>query len=146
MPSPAVLIPLAGLCILALGSVALLRLAQMYRRSQLLQDLHRVADAQEATLRGLRQQLASANDDIRALTDAPVAEVNAHAFDAALREQLEHRLWLRDHAARAPLQELHTALVDWRAALQSLSQDAATLRAAHQELTAASTAETFQTR
>lgn len=146
MTSPAVLTAIAGLCILVSGAIALLRLNHMHQRSLLLQDLHRTADAQEATLRGLRQQLASANDDIRALTDAPVTEVNADAFDAALRELLEHRLWLRDHAAQAPVQELRSALLGWRAALQTLSQDAATLRAAHHELTAASSAETFQTR
>lgn len=137
MSSSSVLLVIVGVVLLlALGAVS--QLLRLRRRGALLQDLHALADAQETALRALRTQLASAHAEIITLTDQPAPRADAAAFTAALREQLAHRLWLRDRAARAPLRELQQALHDWRASAHALSADAAALRAAQHELSRAS--------
>ncbi len=137
MSSSSVLLVIVGVVLLlALGAVS--QLLRLRRRGALLQDLHALADAQETALRALRTQLASAHAEIITLTDQPAPYADAAAFTAALREQLAHRLWLRDHAARAPLPELRQALRDWRGSARALSEDAAALRAAQHELIRAS--------
>ncbi|WP_297920083.1 hypothetical protein [Metallibacterium sp.] len=137
MSSSSILLAIAGAALL-LGLGAVLQLLRLRRRGALLQDLHALADAQETALRALRAQLASAHAEIITLTDQPTPHADEAAFAAALREQLAHRLWLRDHAARAPLPELRKALRDWRNSARALSDDAAALRAAQHALARAS--------
>ena len=62
-------------------------------------------------------------------------EVDAHAaIDAALRELLAHRLWLRDHADGANQHELDAAVKALDKARDSLTQQLAKLDSAQREL------------
>ncbi|HET6905666.1 MAG TPA: hypothetical protein VFH52_01805, partial [Rhodanobacteraceae bacterium] len=62
-------------------------------------------------------------------------EADAHAaIDAALRELLAHRLWLRDHADVADQKELDAAVSALDKARVSLTQQLAKLDSAQREL------------
>jgi hypothetical protein len=62
-------------------------------------------------------------------------EAEAHAaIDAALRELLAHRLWLRDHADVAGQRELDAAVTALDKARDSLAQQLAKLDSAQREL------------
>lgn len=116
------------------ASLAAARLLRGRGRLRLLRELHQLADRQETMLRDLRSRLDAAHAEIAQIDDRADDSSGAAAIAAALREQLAHRLWLRDRAARAPLAELRSVRAAWRARARSLEQDSVALGDAQRAL------------
>ena len=128
---PVLIIGLASLLLACIPVAVLLRWRY---RIVLLRALHALADEQEAALRKLRDALALAHAEIAQLTTHDDTDRDAPVFAEAMREQLEHRLWLRDHAAKAPLGELSAARDAWRRSLRSLVRDSSVLAEAQRSV------------
>jgi hypothetical protein len=126
----------AALCVIA-GLVAFaLMMHRQGRRRRALRALHRGADVLEHDLKECRARLERAHASMSVAPGLPVAgEADAHAaIDAALRELLAHRLWLRDHADAADQRELDAAVTALDKARDSLTQQLAKLDSAQREL------------
>jgi hypothetical protein len=115
LPSPsatllAILLP-ALVAIVACAVVVWLLLRQM-RHQRTLRTLYLEADGIEHDLKECRQRLQRAHASMSLGPSQPAAgEANAKlAIDAALRELLAHRLWLRDEAENASQRELNAAV------------------------------------
>ena len=130
------LIATAAVVALLLGAYWL-RERLLRRRPQLLADVMDEADALERELYECRTRLR----EIPALvaTLPPSAQLSARAtlvaepqVQAALRDLLSHRLWLKEHAATATIAELrsaHGALSTAKAALVTQLERLAEVRA-----------------
>lgn len=107
MPAIAVLIVI----IAVVAGVSLLRYRRAHRRNLALHRLLDDADRLESDLKECRQRLDRAHA-VMATPGVPVAgESDARqAVNAGLRSLLEHRLWIRDHSARASQKELDRAV------------------------------------
>jgi hypothetical protein len=115
LPSPsatllAVLLP-ALVAVVACAVVVWLLLRQM-RHQRTLRTLYLEADGIEHDLKECRQRLQRAHASMSLGPSQPAAgEAHAKlAIDAALRELLAHRLWLRDEAENASQRELDAAV------------------------------------
>ncbi|MEO7149592.1 MAG: hypothetical protein ABIY40_06635 [Rhodanobacteraceae bacterium] len=109
------------------------------RRRRALRSLHRGADGLEHDLKECRARLERAHAAMTVAPELPAAgETDAHAaIDAALRELLAHRLWLRDSADDANQRELDAAVFAIGKARESLSQQLDALASAQHALDAA---------
>ncbi|TAN06278.1 MAG: hypothetical protein EPN38_08445 [Rhodanobacteraceae bacterium] len=101
----------AVVALLACGTIVYLLTRQM-RHQHALRTLYLEADALEHDLKECRTRLQRAHAAMSVNPNQPAAgEAEArHAIDAALRELLAHRLWLRDKADDAQQRELDTAV------------------------------------
>ncbi len=114
---------LIAVTIVIVAGISMLHHRQLHRRSLALRHLLDDADRLESDLKECRQRLDRAHAVLAAGPGVPVAgEADARqAVDSGLRSLLEHRLWIRDHAAHASQQELDsavTALSEARARLE----------------------------
>ncbi len=132
----ALLPALAGLGVIAalLAIVVFMRLQARRRRA--LRALHRGADALEHDLKECRARLERAHASMNVAPGVPAAgEADARtAVDAALRELLEHRLWLRDQADDANQHQLDAAVAALDKARASLTQQLEALESAQRAL------------
>lgn len=126
----------AALCVIAGLVAVVLVMHRQGRRRRALRALHRGADVLEHDLKECRSRLERAHASMSLAPGVPAAgEVDAHAaIDAALRELLAHRLWLRDHADGANQHELDAAVKALDKARDSLTQQLAKLDSAQREL------------
>lgn len=87
-------------------------LVRQVRHQRALRTLYIEADGLERDLKACRSQLARAHASMSMGPNQPAAgETEARqAVDAALRELLAHRLWLRDEADNAKQRELDAAV------------------------------------
>lgn len=106
----AIILP-AAVAIVACGVIVWLLFRQL-RHQRTLRTLYLAADGMERDLKECRQRLQRAHASMSVSASRPVAgETDAsHAIDAALRELLAHRLWLRDQAEQASQHELDAAV------------------------------------
>jgi hypothetical protein len=127
---------LAVLCVIAGLAAIVLIMHRQGRRRRALRALHRGADVLEHDLKECRTRLERAHASMSVAPGVPAAgEADAHAaIDAALRELLAHRLWLRDHADVAGQRELDAAVSALDKARDSLTQQLAKLDSAQREL------------
>ena len=135
------LIALAVAAALLVGGLGL-REHWLGRRPRLLVEVMDAADALESELYECRARLR----EIPALvaTLPPSAQLSARAtlvaepqVQAALRDLLSHRLWLKEHAATATLAELQSARAALGAAKASLTRQLERLAEVRAELVAA---------
>ena len=127
---------LAGLCaVIAILAIVFIMHRQT-RRRRALRALHEGADALEHDLKECRVQLERAHAAMSVTPGVPAAgETDARAaIDAALRELLAHRLWLRDRAADADQHELDSAVTALDKARGSLAQQLSALDSAQRAL------------
>jgi len=127
---------LAVLCVIAgLAAIVLIMHGQT-RRRRALRALYGGADALEHDLKECRARLERAHASMTVAPGVPAAgEAEAHAaIDAALRELLAHRLWLRDHAAAADQHELDAAVTALDKARALMSKQLDKLDSAQREL------------
>lgn len=127
---------LAGVCaILAILVIALVAHRQT-RRRRALRALYKGADALEHDLKECRTRLQHAHASMNVAPGVPAAgETDAStAINAALRELLAHRLWLRDHAADANQHELDAAVAAIGKVRGALAQQLSALDAAQRAL------------
>ncbi|HEX7348770.1 MAG TPA: hypothetical protein VF264_03855 [Rhodanobacteraceae bacterium] len=106
----AMLLP-AVVAIIACALIVFLLLRQM-RHQRALRTLYLEADALEHDLKECRSRLQRAHASMSLNPNQPAAgEAEAHqAVNAALRELLAHRLWLRDEADNANQHDLDAAV------------------------------------
>lgn len=127
---------LAALCVIAGLAAVAWTMHRQTRRRRALRALYRGADELEHDLKECRARLERAHASMNVAPGLPAAgEADAHAaIDAALRELLAHRLWLRDHADAAGQPELDKAVAALDKARDSLTQQLAKLDSAQREL------------
>lgn len=108
--SLAIILP-ALVAVVACGVIVWLLLRQM-RRQRTLRTLYLEADGIEHDLKECRLRLQRAHASMSIGPDQPAAgEAHARrAIDAALRDLLAHRLWLRDESDQASQRELDAAV------------------------------------
>jgi hypothetical protein len=132
----ALLPALAGLGVIAALLAVIVFMRLQARRRRALRALYRGADALEHDLKECRARLERAHASMNVAPGVPAAgEVDARtAVDAALRELLEHRLWLRDQADDANQHELDAAVAALDKARATLSEQLAALDSAQRAL------------
>lgn len=115
MPLPTTLLAIGLPALLAVIACAVIIyiLLREVRHQRALRTLYLEADGLERDLKECRSRLARAHASMSAGPSQPAAgEAEARqAVDAALRELLAHRLWLRDEAGGANQRELDAAVV-----------------------------------
>jgi hypothetical protein len=123
-----------------------LRERRLRRRPELLAAIMDEADALERELRECRARLREIPPLVATLP--PSAQLSARAtlvaepqVQAALRDLLSHRLWLKEHAASATLAELESAHKALAGAKAGLVTQLARLADVREELDAARTAQ-----
>jgi hypothetical protein len=111
-PSTLLAIILPALVAVMVCAVIVWQLTRQLRHQRALRTLHLEADGLEHDLKECRTRLARAHASMSMGPNQPAAgETDArHAIDAALRELLAHRLWLRDEAGNANQRELDAAV------------------------------------
>lgn len=107
----AIILP-ALVAVVACAAIVYLLVRQM-RHQRALRTLYLEADGLEHDLKECRTRLTRAHASMSMGPNQPAAgETDARkAIDAALRELLAHRLWLRDHAGNANQHELDAAVL-----------------------------------
>lgn len=103
------LVTLLVLLVIAIAGALLLR--RLSRRNASLRRLLELTDRVEADLKACRTRLKQAHAVMSMNPDLPAASEQeaAQAVDAGLRALLQQRIWIRDHAPTASLQELDAA-------------------------------------
>jgi hypothetical protein len=143
-PSPplSVLLPsylaivLPALVVAIAGAVIAWLWVQHARRRRALRTLYLEADSLEHDLKECRSGLRRAHTALSMGPNRPAAgEADArHAIDAALRELLAHRLWLRDESGEANQRELDAAVAAIGRARGALAEQLRELEFAQQAL------------
>ncbi|MGH8124402.1 MAG: hypothetical protein ACREPK_00930 [Rhodanobacteraceae bacterium] len=112
LPTSLIAVALPALVAVIACAVIVLLLARQMRHQRALRTLYLEADGLESDLKECRSRLARAHASMSMGPNEPAAgEVEArHAVDAALRELLAHRLWLRDEAGGANQRDLDAAV------------------------------------
>jgi hypothetical protein len=125
----------ALVAVVACGVIVWLLVRQM-RHQRTLRLLYLEADGIEHDLKECRQRLQRAHASMSMGPGQPAAgEAHAKtAIDAALRELLAHRLWLRDKAEHASQQELDAAATAMGKARGALGQQLRELDSAQRAL------------
>lgn len=97
-------------CLMAAMGALLMR-SRRVRRTRLLEEVFDSADKFEQQLYACRDQLGELQPfiDQETTQSHPVRNNAGAQVQLALRDLLAHRLWLRDHAARASLAEIADA-------------------------------------
>lgn len=133
-----IVLPIVALALLVMV-LAWLRERRLHRRSALLAEILDLADALERELLECRARLR----EIPALAAAlsPTEQLSARATLAAepqvqdaLRDLLAHRLWLKEHAATASMEELTSARNALVATRVSLADQLARLASARADV------------
>lgn len=130
-------IGLAVLIVFCIVAVVVVRRYWLgHRREQLMLRLLRGADQLEGNIKQCRAQLEQAHAAVTVAPGVPSAgSANARAaIDKALRNLLEHRLWIRDKAPLANRAELEQAAQALERAEANIHQQLETLIEANQEL------------
>jgi hypothetical protein len=111
-PTTLLAITLPALVAVIACAVAVYLLFRQIRHQRALRTLYLEADGLEHDLKECRARLARAHASMSMGPNQPAAgEADArHAIDAALRELLAHRLWLRDEAGAANQRALDAAV------------------------------------
>lgn len=124
------------LVVSVLGAIVIVRYWLGHRRERAMLRLLRGADALEADIKQCRARLAQAHAAVAVTPDLPSAgSANARdAIDRALRNLLEHRLWIRDRAPKASLGELEQAASALENAGARIHRQLEQLQQAHREL------------
>ncbi len=130
---------LAGAALIVALLAVILLMRRQSRRRRALRALYRGADALEHDLKECRARLERAHASMNVAPGVPAAgEADARtAVDAALRELLEHRLWLRDQSDDANQHELDAAVAALDKARATLSEQLAALDSAQRALESA---------
>lgn len=112
LPTTLLAVVLPALVAVVACAVIVWLLARQMRHQRALRTLYLEADGLENDLKECRTRLARAHASMSMGPNQPAAgEAEArHAVDAALRELLAHRLWLRDEAGNANQRELDAAV------------------------------------
>ena len=107
------------------------------RRARVLRSILDRADAFEEGLQTCRRRLADVPGLVAAAGEDASAALPGAPIEAALRDLLAHRLWLREQAARATIAELEAAdaalarsLADLQRRIEQLDGASADLRQA----------------
>ncbi len=118
------------------AAIVILRYWLGHRREQVMLRLLRGADQLETGIKQCRLRLDQAHAAVTVSPNLPSAgSANAHAaIDKALRNLLEHRLWIRDKAPGASQTELEQAASALEQAGRNIQQQLQALQEAHQEL------------
>ncbi|HJP98631.1 MAG TPA: hypothetical protein VJ862_08730 [Rhodanobacteraceae bacterium] len=113
LPTALLAIGLPALLAVIACAVIIYVLFREVRHQRALRTLYLEADGLEHDLKECRSRLARAHASMSIGPNQPAAgETEARmAVDAALRELLAHRLWLRDEASSANQRELDAAVV-----------------------------------
>lgn len=137
-PQPATLlaIVLPALVAVAVCAFIVYLLFRQMRHQRALRTLYLEADGLEHDLKECRTRLARAHASMSMGPNQPAAgETDARqAIDAALRELLAHRLWLRDEADNANQHELDAAVSAIGKARDALGKQLAELDSAQRAL------------
>ncbi|MCE5233975.1 MAG: hypothetical protein ABFC67_14865 [Mizugakiibacter sp.] len=127
-----------GLAMVAalIAAIAVLRSRRASRREQALRRLLDDADRMEQDLKECRTRLDRAHASVTVMPSLPAPQrADAHAaVDAALRELLAHRLWIRDRAPAASQAELNRAVAALAQARAQLQKQLIVLGTAQHEL------------
>ena len=117
-------------------AVAIWLLVRQMRRQRTLRTLYLEADGIEHDLKECRQRLQRAHASMSIGPSQPAAgELHArNAIDAALRDLLAHRLWLRDESDCASQRELDAAVTAMGKARGALGQQLRELDSAQRAL------------
>ncbi len=112
LPTALLAIGLPALVAVIVCLLIIFLLARQVRHQKTLRTLYLEADGLEHDLKECRTRLARAHASMSMGPNQPAAgETDARqAIDAALRELLAHRLWLRDEAGNANQHELDAAV------------------------------------
>ena len=112
LPTTLLAVVLPALVAVLACAVIVWLLARHLRHQRALRTLYLEADGLEHDLKECRTRLARAHASMSMGPNQPAAgEAEARvAVDAALRELLAHRLWLRDEAGNANQRELDAAV------------------------------------
>lgn len=105
------------------------------RRARVLRSILDRADAFEERLQTCRRRLADVPGLVAAAGEDAVSALPGAPIEAALRDLLAHRLWLREQAGRATIEELEAAdaalarsLADLQRRIEQLDDASADLR------------------
>lgn len=110
VPTMLLAIVLPALVAVAACGVVIWLLVRQMRHERTLRTLYLEADGIERDLKECRQRLQRAHASMSIGPHQPAGETHAKlAIDAALRELLAHRLWLRDEAEHASQRDLDAA-------------------------------------
>ncbi len=122
--------------VILVAAIVIFRYWSGHRREQIMLRLLLGADQLEADIKQCRLRLAQAHAAVTVTPDLPSAgSADAHAaIDKALRNLLEHRLWIRDKAPHASQAELAHATDALERAQASIHQQLGALKEARQEL------------
>lgn len=127
-----------GLAVVAamVAAFAVLRSRRARRREDALRRLIDDADRLEQELKECRARLDRAHASVTVLPSLPAPQrAEAHAaVDAALRELLAHRLWIRDRAPTASQAELNRAVAALAQARAQVQRHLIALGTAQHEL------------
>lgn len=112
LPPSALAIVLPAVVAVIACAVVVYLLARQVRHQRALRTLYLEADGLEHDLKECRVRLQRAHASMSIGPHQPAAGETAarEAIDAALRELLAHRLWLRDEAGHARQRELDAAV------------------------------------
>lgn len=143
-PMPSVLVIVVLLC-LPIGAIALTLHRRAQRRHLALVHLVDRAEAMEQVLLRTRERMQAMRQVVDQVPEdiGQVAQASLHAdkpIRDALRDVLEHRLWIQKHGERASQRELDTACAVIDRAYQRLSDELQALESASAELSAATVA------
>jgi hypothetical protein len=128
----AIVLPVLGVAACAAIVILLLRHA---RRQRAMTTLYLEADHLEHDLKECRTRLKRAHAAMSMGPGQPADDVRAtQAVDAALRELLAHRLWLRDEAGTANQHDLNAAVKAIGQARSALGQQLRALDSAQRAL------------
>ncbi len=124
------------LVVIVLAVIVLLRYWHGHRREQLMLRLLRGADALEGDIKQCRVRLAQAHAAVAVTPGLPSAgsATAKDAIDSALRDLLQHRMWIRDKAPSASREELDKAADALESAAARIHQQLEQLQQAHREL------------
>lgn len=127
-----------GLAVVAalFATIAVLRSRRARRREDALRRLLDDADRLEQELKECRARLDRAHASVTVMPGLPAPQrAEAHAaVDAALRELLAHRLWIRDRAPAASQAELNRAVAALAQARAQVQRHLIALGTAQHEL------------
>lgn len=112
LPATLLAIVLPAVVAVIVCAIVVFLLARQIRHQRAMRTLYLEADGLEHDLKECRNRLARAHASMSMGPNQPAAgETEARmAVDAALRELLAHRLWLRDEADNANQRELDAAV------------------------------------
>ena len=131
--------PLLIVIVVLLALIAVWRYWFGHRRERAMLSLLHGADQLEADIKRCRVRLDRAHASVRITPGVPAAGSSSAdaAIDQALRNLLEHRLWIRDRAPQARQAQLDEAVAALQQARTRISEQLQALDQAQGELDSA---------